>query len=112
MAMASMKLTADQKRSETAMCAPGSIDAPDYPWGLRIHLEGPQLEALGLGLLKPGTKVMIVGEAEVKSASLDEGEDQKTRKSMSLQICDMQCTPDAGAAPTLDGLYPSMKAEG
>ena len=99
--MVSMKGTGD---------APGMAmtEGPDhdYPWGLRLHLESAQLEALGIEMMPdPGAKRMLLAKVEI--VSTDSRHDESgTERSMALQITDMQLMDDAGDSPA-DRLYGS-----
>ena len=98
--MVSMKGTGD-----AGLDAPmSSTKGDDYPWGLRLHLESAQLEALGIEMMPdPGSKRMLLAKVEIVSTD-SRNDEQGTQRSMSLQITDMQLMDDAGDSPA-DRLY-------
>ncbi|HXH24044.1 MAG TPA: hypothetical protein VNI78_02270 [Vicinamibacterales bacterium] len=73
-------------------CEPCTVMSPreDYPWGLRLHLDGPQLDALGVTELpKTDVVVQLVAKATVVSVSTSASAGAKEHRSVSLQITDM-----------------------
>lgn len=98
--MVSMKGTGDTGL-EVPMTANNS---DDYPYGLRLHLDSPQLEALGIEMMPdPGSKRMLLAKVEIVSTD-SRNDEQGTERSMTLQITDMQLMDDAGDSPA-DRLY-------
>jgi hypothetical protein len=80
---------------------PGQIegDEPQYPYGLCLHLEKDQLEALGITALPTvGSKMTINASVYVKSVSAYNTQSGEQDMSMSLQITDMEITPAKGEA--------------
>lgn len=100
MAMISMKMD----REEAKETAPGVIsDAPEYPYGLELHLDDRALEKLSL--TQPpavGTQLMIQARVTVTSASSFQTMGGEAEGSSNWQITDMEVAPaptqsDAGA---------------
>lgn len=64
-------------------------DKPDYPWGLRIHLEETQLAALGIQSL-PASGAPVALEAVAMVVGMgEEMVDGKPRRRLELQITDL-----------------------
>lgn len=87
MKMVSMKMS---KKEAEKMSKPSKMDAPEYPYGLCLHLEKEEIEKLGLGTPKAGSKLMFHAMVEVKSVTVSDRADDKGYKSMELQITDME----------------------
>ena len=69
--------------------APSKCSEPDYPWGLRLHLEEDQLAVLGIkSLPASGAPVGIEGTALVVGMG-EETVDGKVRRRLELQITDL-----------------------
>lgn len=92
--MVSMKRAEKDKRKD--MGEPCSIDAmaPDYPWGLCIHLDGDELDKLGIKDLPAiGTEMPITVKVRVtrlsQSAAEDKSGEANEQRSMDLQITDI-----------------------
>lgn len=91
--MVSMMRTAEDKRGDKMAGPAIESTAPDYPYGLCIHLDKDELDKLGIkDLPKIGTEMMI--EAKVKvtrisqsAAESADGSDEYT--SVDLQITDI-----------------------
>ncbi len=88
--LASMKRTPEDRRKDMGEPAPIDAMAPDYPYGLCIHLDKDELDKLGMKELpKVGTEMPISAIVKVTrvSQSAVEGADEQT--SIDLQITDM-----------------------
>ena len=94
MKMASMKRTPDDKRKD--MGGPASIEstAPDFPWGLVLHLGADELNKLGIKELpEAGCCMMLMATVQVTqvrvtaAAGIKPGDDPE--RSVDLQITDM-----------------------
>lgn len=94
MNLVNMKLP---KREKTAEAPTVAADAPEYPYGLEIHLEKEQIGKLGLGTPKAGTELLLMARVEVRSVTVTDEKGGKGYKSMALQITDM-----GFSAPELD----------
>jgi hypothetical protein len=96
--MVSMKLS----KKETASKSEVAADI-EYGYGLMIHLEKEQVNALKLGTPKPGAKVSIKALAVVQNISMSQDK-QGIDKHVCLQITDMEATISGkDAASTLYG---------
>lgn len=88
--MVSMKRTPKDKRKD--MGEPCSIEAmaPDYPWGLCIHLDADELDKLGLTELpQVGTEIPVTVKVKVTRVSQSAVEGSDEQRSVDLQITDM-----------------------
>ena len=92
--MASMKRTPDDKRKD--MGGPATVEsiAPDYPWGLVIHLGADELTKLGIKEMpEAGCCMMLMATVQVTqvrvtaAAGMKPSEDAE--RSVDLQITDM-----------------------
>ena len=92
--MASMKRTSEDKRKD--MGGPCGIDsiAPDFPWGLCIHLGADELNKLGIKEMpEAGCCMMLMATVQVTkvqvtaAAGVKPGDDPE--RSVDLQITDM-----------------------
>lgn len=87
MELKSMKLT---KKEATAEVELKAMDAPQYPWGLRLELNDESMAKLGMkSLPSVGQKMILVAEVDVTSVSEHESQGSGKRQHMSLQITDM-----------------------
>ena len=86
-----MKLVNLKSSEDADCCAPMSM--ANYGYGLRLHLNDDQCEALGITkAIKPGTQVKISAVAIVVSSSErieDDGDDKGNDISLDIQITDM-----------------------
>ena len=90
----SMKRTPEDKREDAGEAAPMEAMAPDYPWGLCIHLDKDELDKLGItDLPKVGTKLNLEAAVVVtsvrQSAAMAMGQDPDESVSIDLQITDL-----------------------
>ena len=90
--MVSMKRTADDRRGDSMAGASIEATAPDYPYGLCIHLDKEELDKLGITELpKIGIEMMLEVKAKVTRVSVSqsavEGADEQTN--VELQITDI-----------------------
>lgn len=112
MELKSMKLEASEKSEHKAIAA---LDAPEYPYGLRLDLGGESLEKLGVtSLPKVGDVMTITAKVRVTGARQheDEGTKGKVHKSMSLQITDLGIGggDEKKKAPAHKRMYPDSNA--
>jgi hypothetical protein len=87
--MKSMKLS---KAGKSTMLGEPKMDAPEYPYGLRISLDGESMKKLAMPEgCKVGDKLPMMAMVEVVSMSEHQGEgDKEPRRSLDLQITDME----------------------
>lgn len=113
MKMVSMAQPPENKSDKASCCAcaaPGcNCEAGEkYPWGLRISLEGEQLEALAMKAMPViGSTMTMTCEVRVTGCREDERQDGTAERCLSLQITSMGV--DDGNK--LSGLYPTMAKE-
>jgi hypothetical protein len=73
------------KKSSTPECV--EYSPPEYPYGLKINLETEQCDKIPeLMKMKPGDRVSIIGDACISSISIDQRQNDKECKSVSIQI--------------------------
>ena len=88
--MVSMKRTAQDQRGDKMAGAPIEATAPDYPYGLCIHLDKDELDKLGIkDLPKIGTEMMIEAKVKVTRVSQSAAENSEEYTSVDLQITDI-----------------------
>jgi hypothetical protein len=105
MPVKSMKLTPSEAKEGSTPIA----DAPEFPFGLTLHLDDTVLEKLGLldAMPEMGDQFVVLARAKVDSVSSHDSQGGE-RRSVTLQITDMGLTPNGGgklkrAASTLYG---------
>jgi hypothetical protein len=87
MELKSMKCSS--KASDNGSIHAAQPEVPEYPYGLRLHLEKESLDQLGLETL-PNLGAEIVIQAKVKVCGVSESKDMYgERRSLELQITDM-----------------------
>jgi hypothetical protein len=85
--MVSMKKT---KKEKAEMISEAKLDAPEYPYGLRISLDSDSMEKLGFSNpLAVGKKLKVEAMVEVVSSSKYDSQ-SGTNVSMELQITEME----------------------
>ncbi|HZD27234.1 MAG TPA: hypothetical protein VE251_00895 [Xanthobacteraceae bacterium] len=90
----SMKRSAADKRKDQGEVAPISSIAPDYPYGLTIHMDGDELDKLGFkDLPDVGTEIPMEILVKVtcvrQSASDNPGQGYYEQRCVDFQITDM-----------------------
>lgn len=102
MELKNMKMTSDE-RSEMKSSIP--VDAPNYPYGLCLHLEDAAIEKLGLPALPAAEQTMMLhARVKVERVSSSETAEGKNR-SLSLQITDMALVADEEKKDPAKTLY-------
>lgn len=72
-----MALTRSEQRE---MIEPADIgDAPEFPFGLRLHLDEDELQKLGIDLPEIGESFVVVGIGTVTSVSQHQREDHTSQ---------------------------------
>lgn len=85
--LVSMKRTKDDKRKDMGSPAEVTSIAPDYPWGLCIHLEADELAKLGMKEMPTvGTEMPITAVVKVTRVSQSAVEGSDDQKSVDLQV--------------------------
>lgn len=103
MKLVNMKISKKEAKKMTECCA---VDAPEYPYGLRIELGNDALEKLGITALPGvGKKIMVEAVCEVCSVSQYENKDKTSNRSVSLQITDMSVVEAKEKKSVSDSLY-------
>lgn len=101
--MINMKLNKEEREpeKETALA-----ERPDYPYGLSISLDGHCLEKLGIKEMPELGKAMTLhAKVEVTSISEHQNQNEKSNKSLSLQITDMALEGTEEKKDTEETLY-------
>lgn len=88
--MADMKLTDEERKEEGDTMVSRSHEAPEYPYGLTVHLDELSMKKLGTDLKEVGSECVFSATSKVTSVSQSEDEDSGSRQSMTLQITDME----------------------
>lgn len=85
---------------------------PAYGYGTCLNLDGETMKKLGLDAkIDPGTKVNIVGSAEVVGVSMRKTAGGEDYQSLDLQITDLGVSPQQSTKKLASTLYPDMKDE-
>lgn len=108
--MKNMKLSAQAQKEETV---PSVVEAPQYPYGLRLELGNEALDKLDMAELpEVGKKLAINARVEVVAVSKNEMKGGEARRSVSLQITDLGLGGDVQARREPgDALYGTPEAE-
>lgn len=102
--MVSMKIQKDNSPKIEMMGEQQSV--PQYPYGLCITLEDDALQKLGLSKLPVvGSKINIQAVCEVNAVSQYDNKDGSKRRSISLQITDMEMVKEKKAEVKASDLY-------
>lgn len=100
--MIDMKMDA---KAKTMLDSPVEADRPEYPYGLRINLDGDSLKKLGMtDMPAVGTEFNLVAVVCVVGASQHESAKGDPYRSMELQIEQMALAPAADGDPA-DRMY-------
>lgn len=92
--LASMKRSAADKRKDMGSPCPIDSIAPDYPWGLTIHLEHDELKKLGMkDLPAVGTVFGLRAKVTVTCTRSSAVNGQDEENCVDLQITDMAVVP-------------------
>lgn len=85
--MPDMRLESDERRDFSTP----KVDAPKYPYGLRIQLTPEEVEKLGMGEApEVGKKMKIMGMVEIVEVSKDQSEESDSDKfGFAAQITEM-----------------------
>ena len=106
--MKSMKMTAAETKE--AMPSPAKMDAPQYPYGLRLELSAEVLEKLGITLPGVGDELEIKAIGKVVSAHASESEGGHKHASCSVQITDMDVEGESSIKSITGRLYKKKEA--
>lgn len=88
--MISMKRTPADKRGDKLQTSPAEAMAPDYPWGLCLHMDREELDKLGMkDLPKVGTEMTITAKVKVTRVSQSAVEGANEESSVDMQITDI-----------------------
>lgn len=87
----SLLKTSGEKRENSIMSVE---DKPDYPHGLKIHLDEETVRKLGIPVAPDvGKKVQVMAIGEIVSVSKEEGRGDDHSFSMSIQLQDVDVQP-------------------
>lgn len=101
--MTSMKMSKKEAKAENS----GEMDQPEYPYGLSLHLDDEALSKLGMKTL-PTIDTTMSLNAKVKVTEVTEHSqsgEKKMRRSVSLQITDMELYPEGKEKSKEEALY-------
>jgi len=101
MALVNMKISKEDREKERTP-EMSEADGPEYPFGLRLHLDSNSLKKLGIeNLPETGKEFGIEAKAKVVEVS-QRADEEYTDKRMELQVTDMNLVdPDASTADRL-----------
>lgn len=92
--LTSMKRSAEDKRQDMGSPCPIDSIAPDYPWGLTLHLDQDELGKLGMKELPAvGTVFGLRAKVTVTSTRSSAVEGRDDENTVDLQITDMAVVP-------------------
>jgi len=102
----------DMKVTKPAMPGEPARDVPEYPYGLRLCLDDESLAKLGMKDLPAiDADYKLTAVACVVRISQDESQGGEPRRSVDLQIEQMELTPtkeEAGESSAASLLYPNQ----
>ena len=87
--MVSMKRTAADKKKDAGEAAPMTSIAPDYPYGLCIHLDKDEMDKLKMKMPKPGDTMMLECQVKITACRTSAVEGADEENSCDMQITDM-----------------------
>ena len=88
--LVSMKRSAEDKREDKLEHSPIEAMAPDYPYGLCLHLDKDELDKLGMSKLPAiGTVMTLAGKVKVTRVSQSAVEGSEEYTSVDFQITDL-----------------------
>lgn len=94
--MISMKRTAADKRGDKMINSPVEATAPDYPYGLCIHLDKDELDKLGIkDLPNIGSTLNLEVIVKVTRISQSAADDADEQTSIDMQITDIGIDSDS-----------------
>jgi hypothetical protein len=85
----SMKRSAADKRKDMGETAGIGSIAPDYPYGLVIHLDMDEMDKLKMAMPKPGDIMTIEAKVKCTACRMSAVEGADEENSCDLQITDM-----------------------
>ena len=102
--LVSMKLSKAERKIEEGARPVAMGERDEFPFGLTLHLEDETLKKLGVtGLPKVGSTDTLTAKFKVTSVSENTSEGSEERRSVSLQITDLQVGSGKGSALYSDG---------
>lgn len=105
--MINMKLTGEEKETQKETVLGKT---PEYPYGLSISLDEYCLEKLGIKEMPEVGKAMTLqAKVEVTSISEHQNQNEKSNRSLSLQITDMSLEGTEEKKDTEETLYGKNK---
>lgn len=103
--MAQVDMTMSREEAKEQM-EPTAMDAPQYPWGLKITLDDDALKKLGLTQLPAvGAKLQLSATVEVCSTSAYSTQEGEAETSVSLQITAMELSGGQQSSSAASMLY-------
>lgn len=107
--MGTLKISREEKNEQATMLGTEDNPRADYGYGTRLCLREEQVDSVGAGKIKPGTKVKIVAYGYIASSTqfmdADEGKEPEVEMSVDIQLTDMEVS----GASSVDAaaMYPS-----
>lgn len=101
-----MKSMAISEKEKKENAAPSVLEAPLYPWGLRLNLDPESYKKLDIKRTpQVGDKMLMLAVVEVCSVSNEKKLDDQNHISVSLQITEMEIKKKEKEKPAADVLY-------
>lgn len=90
--MVSMKRSKADKRADKLEQSPMDAVEPDYPWGLCLHMDGDEMDKIGLKIMpKVGDEMVLVCKVKVTRTMQSASEYTKgdDTRSIDLQVTEI-----------------------
>jgi hypothetical protein len=85
--MVDLRISEQEKKENSVESV---LEKPNYPYGLRIHIDPETYEKLGLKDCQVGEKMNLSGVGVVMSVNAEEVSGDEKEYSISVQITDLQ----------------------
>lgn len=96
--MADMKISEIEKKENAS---PSVLDQPNYPYGLRIHIDPETYKKLGLKDCQVGDKLELEGYGVVMSVNAEEVKGDVKEYSVGIQITDLSVSKEEKSAESV-----------
>lgn len=109
MQLVNMKMSPEEAKEDYGIASPSAANLPAFPYGLELSLNDEVLAKLGMTLPAVGAEFTLMAIVKVTSASSNETEGAEPEIRASMQITDMQLTPNS-AMDIAGALWPAAKS--
>lgn len=103
-----MRHSREEKKDHGPM-AVSEYSGPEFPYGLRLHLDDHELKKLEIGMPAVGQQFRVVGSGKVKSCSASDSEDGE-RRHVEIQLEQLLLVPVEPVAVTVADLVNPMES--